>query len=191
MQSSRRARSGRTDRTAIDRRGPVGTTSVWPAKHNERRRGCRAAPSRLATPLRPMRVAAEAERAARRAAISAWQPASSGVIERQRDQFAGEGERGACRGVHATGCVANARRTPRWRRIDSVRPRAGVRPLRCPRRGIALGRPGGAHGPSVRAIEQLRTDRHVGEVGGGAGALRLALGACCHRLDARRRACSG
>ena len=60
--------------------GPVGTTSVWPAKHTMGRAAPRRA-HRLVTPEE--RIVSQAKpRGASRRASSAWQPASSGVSER-------------------------------------------------------------------------------------------------------------
>ena len=75
---------------ASARRGPVGTTSVWPAKQTSGRASPRRA-QRLVTPLATS-VSHAKPSGARRAAISAWQPASSGVSERRAISVAGERE---------------------------------------------------------------------------------------------------
>ncbi len=61
--------------------GPVGTTSVWPAKHTSGRASPRRA-QRFVTPLRTI-VSQRKPSGSSRAAISAWHPASSGVSERR------------------------------------------------------------------------------------------------------------
>src|SRR6187455_1148526 len=108
MPSRRVGTKGSLDQTE---RGPVGTTSVWPAKTSNLPSA--AVPRRIAHRLLTRAASGpngnEVQRkpiASRRAARIAWQPPSSGVTERQAISCSA---RGSVADIGAVGSERNAR----------------------------------------------------------------------------------